>query len=651
MPIAFLCPHCGVKVFAPSAGAGKEGTCPHCNRDIIVPLVRRGPVKRPDLAPPPAETEPPLETEVVPAAEEAAAVSPPPAATARPATPAPAPAAPPMAGLAAVEEDIPVAALDREPLRGKLLVAGVVAVVLAGLAVGGYVLFGPSDEGGGTGGGGDISGDTGGGGSDVGGGKVPAPVGPEAFIGTWELVEVVPAKMAVFTKQHPEYRGVLTIEKDPGTAGDATEFIVTSGESKKKRSATWSNGALAYSNPIIQGSMSFRRDGDRLKLIWRLTDTNTIEAWYAPADVSETKVTRNVPLPSVAIASCERFLAQKTGPPTHYFMGKPMGGGAKFGFIDRSGKFVIDATLRLPTQFRDRRALVRDNSTTVVCIDESGREVFQGQSTTGSSGVSRGWVYADFSQELSRVGKVLLNSSGQATILYGYVGANGATVIQPKFGGAGNFSERLAPARLPAAGSKWGYIARSGAFTIPPQFDEQPGAFSEGLAAVKVGGRFGYIDKMGEIVVEPAYRSARPFRSGLARVGTPVGPAVIDRTGTVLLKPATGLDGDFHDGMARIEVDGKYGFMNNSLQVAVPPTYERAEEFSEGLAAVHVNGKWGYIDRSGKTVVPPAFRTVQPFYGGLALVNRPGGLPTASWKPDTGYIDRTGKFIWKFTGK
>ena len=625
MPIAFICPHCGSKVFAPKAGAGKEGTCPHCNRDIIVPMVRRTPVKRPDLAPPPAAAEaPPIETELVPTAE------------APPAAPAP-PPAPPMASLAAEEEDIPVAALDRKPPRGKLVVLLIGVVVLAGLGVGGYVLFGPSGEGTGTGGAGDVGGDVGG--SNVGGSGVAPPVGGAAFVGTWELVKVVPPKMAVFTKQHPEYRGVLTIEE--ATDGDEAGYVVTSGESKarKKGPAKLGGETLEYDNPIIQGSMSFRRDGERLKLIWRVTGTNTIEAWYARADVSKVRTTRNVPLPGIEIATCERFLAQKTGPPTHYFMGKPMGGGAKFGFVDRAGKFVIEPKLRLPTQFRDRRALVRDNLTAIVCIDESGREVFKGESGT----------YSDFSQELSRMGKVL-NDRGQ-TLVYGFVGVNGATVIEPRFGDAADFSEKLAAARLPAPGSKWGYIGGSGDFTIAPRFDEQPGAFSEGLASVKVGGRFGYIDKSGQTVVQPVYRSAHPFHSGLARVGTPVGPAVIDRTGKILLKPATGLDGDFHDGMARIKVHGKCGFMNNSLQMAVQLTYDQAGDFSEGLAAVHMGDRWGYIDRSGKMVIQPQFRTAEAFYGGLALVNRPGGLATAAWKPDTGYIDRTGAYIWKFTGK
>jgi hypothetical protein len=49
---------------------------------------------------------------------------------------------------------------------------------------------------------------------------------------------------------------------------------------------------------------------------------------------------------------------------------------------------------------------------------------------------------------------------------------------------------------------KQGYIDRTGAVVIRPQFD---GAhmFCQGLAQVKVGTKWGYIDKTGKYVWEP----------------------------------------------------------------------------------------------------------------------------------------------------
>ena len=55
--------------------------------------------------------------------------------------------------------------------------------------------------------------------------------------------------------------------------------------------------------------------------------------------------------------------------------------------------------------------------------------------------------------------------------------------------------------------------------TIQPQFDLALG-FSEGLAAVQVGKKWGYIDTSGKMVIGLQDLSfAKPFHNGLARVG------------------------------------------------------------------------------------------------------------------------------------
>ncbi|HAA30778.1 MAG TPA: hypothetical protein DCE56_27645, partial [Cyanobacteria bacterium UBA8553] len=44
---------------------------------------------------------------------------------------------------------------------------------------------------------------------------------------------------------------------------------------------------------------------------------------------------------------------------------------------------------------------------------------------------------------------------------------------------------------------------RTGKIVIQPQFDE-PARFSKGLALVKIGNKFGYIDKTGKYVWNPS---------------------------------------------------------------------------------------------------------------------------------------------------
>ena len=62
--------------------------------------------------------------------------------------------------------------------------------------------------------------------------------------------------------------------------------------------------------------------------------------------------------------------------------------------------------------------------------------------------------------------------------------------------------------------------ADKNATSTVPQFD-RIGAFSEGLAVVKLKKKFGYIDTSGRLVVPLQFAGAAPFAEGLALVYTP----------------------------------------------------------------------------------------------------------------------------------
>src|SRR5215471_698742 len=94
-------------------------------------------------------------------------------------------------------------------------------------------------------------------------------------------------------------------------------------------------------------------------------------------------------------------------------------------------------------------------------------------------------------------------------------------VIPPRFDDAGPFSEGLAAVRI---GPKNGYIDKTGTFVITPQLMVVDlAAFSEGLAAVRVGeflsGKWGYMDKQGKMVIDPDFDTAGSFHEGLAVIG------------------------------------------------------------------------------------------------------------------------------------
>lgn len=77
---------------------------------------------------------------------------------------------------------------------------------------------------------------------------------------------------------------------------------------------------------------------------------------------------------------------------------------------------------------------------------------------------------------------------------------------------------------------------RRNVFTIEPKF-EMAKKFSEGLAAVRIEGKFGYIDLSGEIVIEPRFDQAGEFDQGLAVAGDEGAFGIIDRSGNYVVDP------------------------------------------------------------------------------------------------------------------
>ena len=154
---------------------------------------------------------------------------------------------------------------------------------------------------------------------------------------------------------------------------------------------------------------------------------------------------------------------------------------------------------------------------------------------------------------------------------------------------------------------------------IPPQFDSA-GNFSEGLAAVKINDKWGYIDKKGNFVIQPQFDSVYNFSQGLAAVEINEKRGYIDKTGKIIVPlHFDDVDG-FSEGLARVKINGKYGYIDKTGKMIITPQFDYASGFSEGLAAVKINDKYGYIDKTGNFIITPQFDDASGFYEGLAAV-------------------------------
>ena len=119
------------------------------------------------------------------------------------------------------------------------------------------------------------------------------------------------------------------------------------------------------------------------------------------------------------------------------------------------------------------------------------------------------------------------------------------------------------------------------------------------------GGRFGYIDKTGKVVIPPRFTTAEAFSDGVALVkedGSSERTVFIDKTGKVVLRHEFDRVYPFTTGRAVFKSGNRYGYIDKSGKIVIPATWSFARPFTGPLAAVVDGRQSAYIDVSGKVV-------------------------------------------------
>ena len=133
------------------------------------------------------------------------------------------------------------------------------------------------------------------------------------------------------------------------------------------------------------------------------------------------------------------------------------------------------------------------------------------------------------------------------------------------------------------------------------------------LYRIQVGGKSGYIDAAGRVVIPPRYTSAGDFHEGLAVVGEPDPSGALDRVTNWVRQRVGVIDAagnevvplqydqirDYAEGRAAFRSGKRYGFLDAGGSVVIQPIYDGAWEFSEGLATVQKGRAFAVIDPAG----------------------------------------------------
>lgn len=166
---------------------------------------------------------------------------------------------------------------------------------------------------------------------------------------------------------------------------------------------------------------------------------------------------------------------------------------------------------------------------------------------------------------------------------------------------------------------------------------------SEGLIAVQIDGKWGFMDDTGKLAIPAKYDWVFAFSEGLAAVSVDRQVGFINHSGEWAIMPQFRVAAPFSEGMGPVRVGDVFRFIDHSGQQAIATDYRYVSQFSEGLAAVRglKSDLWGYIDKKGAFQILPKFDHAGDFAEGLACVS-------SKAEHRSGYINHAGELVISF---
>ncbi len=184
--------------------------------------------------------------------------------------------------------------------------------------------------------------------------------------------------------------------------------------------------------------------------------------------------------------------------------------------------------------------------------------------------------------------------------------------------------------------NKWGYL-NQGKVLIDFQYDcDKESRFFdnrfsqfEGLALVHKNGLYGYIDKLGNLIIDFQYNEGRKFKDGIAVVvDTNNKYGAIDIRNNVIFEFIYDDIEHYHNDLYLVKSNGKFGILNSRNHKILDLIYLEIGEIVYDRATIEYKSKknetslYGYIDSSGKIVIEPKYEFAFNFVHDLAVVEK-----------------------------
>jgi WG containing repeat len=282
----------------------------------------------------------------------------------------------------------------------------------------------------------------------------------------------------------------------------------------------------------------------------------------------------------------------------------------KYGLIDTQGNWVIQPTLEGAGQYQEGAFAAKD-------AGAWGYQKADGSWLVKPTYALAG-AYSDGLAAVSEDGKKV-----------GFIRPDGTEIIPPRYSlGYGQQLTRFAAGLAPVADilGRYGYVAANGDTVLAFTFDYAT-VFTEGLARVVVEGRWALIDTSGcvHVWLPEGTLTVTEVTEGLAWYKREGRWALVDTAGRpqdikqnryeYLEAHEEGEPGNFDGGLAPVRLGSKWGYLRAGGGVAIPPQYDEAGAFYAGLAPVRQGQLWGYIDVYGGWAIQPQYEYAYSYSG------------------------------------
>lgn len=299
----------------------------------------------------------------------------------------------------------------------------------------------------------------------------------------------------------------------------------------------------------------------------------------------------------------------------------------KYGYINKADKTIINFQFQDADAFHNGCAVVKKDSLYGLInkkgefliqpvyeeLSEASDEIFMGVKNDHSGYIYKtgspltGILY-DLAGDYKN-GFAIVNKNEK----YGLLNTFGKFNIEPKFSELVFIGNGLLKAL--DENESWGILNVKGD-TILPFTYEAIGEYQANRALVVKGGKCGYVNEFGAIVIPIKYTyssimlTSGQFQNGYALLKQKFKNILIDTSGNSISIPFCDDYGRPSEGFIPVRKNKKWGYADMKGKIQIPCKYELAESFEKGYAIIRQNKLKGIIDTAGTVFIQPLYEDI-----------------------------------------